>query len=134
MIDVEKWVTKHLGRKVLFKQGLIDTVCRVVGHDMLSDKVIVEIIDGVYKSAGWSFIDTDDNIMFPCNSGATFWYAGIDSLYLRPKSFELPAKEMLDALDTLTQNFARCNKTSESDRKLIKECISNLRIKIYELK
>lgn len=134
MIDVEKWVKEHLGRKVLFKQGLIDTVCRVVGREMSSDKVIVEIIDGAYTSAGWSSIDTDDNIMFPCNSGATFWYAGIDSLYLRPKSFELPAMEMLDALYILTQNFSMCTKATEYDRKLIKECISNLKAKIYELK
>lgn len=134
MIDVEKWVIKHLGRKVLFKQGLIDTVCRVVGRDMLSDKVIVEIIDGHYKSAGWSFIDTDDIIILNCDDKATFWYAKIDDLYLQPKSFELPAKEMLDALDSLTQNFSLCTKATEDDRKLIKECISNLRIKIYELK
>lgn len=134
MIDVEKWVIKHLGRKVLFKQGLIDTVCRVVGRDILYDKVIVEIIDGAYKSAGWSFIDTYDSIMLNCDNEATFWYAEIDNLYLQPKSFELPAKEMLDALDTLTQKFSLCTKATEYDRKLIRECISNLKAKIYELK
>lgn len=134
MIDVEKWVKKHLGRTVLFKRGLMDTVCRVVGYNMLDDNVIVEIIDVAYKLAGWSFIDTDDIIMLNCDKEATFWYAGIDSLYLQPKAFELPAKEMLDALDILTRNFSLCAKATEYDRKLIKECISNLKAKIYELK
>ena len=134
MIDVEKWVIKHLGRKVLFKQGIINTVCRVVGYNMLNDKVIVEIIDGAYKSAGWSFIDTEDIIILNCADKATFWYAKIDDLYLQPKSFELPAKEMLDVLDILTRNFSLCTKATEDDRKLIRECISNLKAKIYELK
>lgn len=138
MIDLEKWVKEHLGRTVLFKRGNTDIVCRVVGsvvgRDMLGDKVIVEIIDVAYKLAGWSFIGTDDNIMLNCDKEATFLYAGIDSLYLQPKAFELPAKEMLDALDILTRNFSLCAKATEYDRKLIKECISNLKAKIYELK
>lgn len=134
MIDVEKWVIKHLGRKVLFKRGPMHFVCRIVGHDMLGDQCIVEIIENAWKETGWSFIDTNDNIMLNCDNDATFRYAGIDDLYLQPKSFELPAMEMLDALDNLTQNFSMCTKATEDDRKLIRECISNLKAKIYELK
>ena len=134
MIDVEKWVIKHLGRTVLFKRDLIDTVCRVVGYDRSNDQVIVEIIDKARKAAGWDIIDADDIIMINCDNDATFWYAGVCDLYLRPKSFKLPAKEMLDALNNLTRNFSLCTKATEYDRKLIGECISNLKAKIYELK
>lgn len=134
MIDVEKWVIKHLGRKVLFKRGPMYFVCRIVGHDMLGDQCIVEIIENAWEETGWSFIDTNDNIMLNCDNDATFRYAGISDLYMQPESFKLPAKEMLDALDSLTRNFSLCTKATESDRKLIKECISNLKAKIYELK
>lgn len=134
MIDVEKWTIKHLGRKVLFKRGHMGIVCRVVGHSKIIDQCIIEIIDRACKAAGWRFVDTYDNIMLNCDDGATFWYAGISDLYLQPKAFELPAKEMLDALDILTRNFSLCAKATEYDRKLIKECISNLKAKIYELK
>lgn len=134
MIDVEKWVKKHLGRTVLFKRGLMDTVCRVVGYNMLDDNVIVEIIGSARKYSGWTFIKLDDIIMLDCDERATFWYAKIDNLYMQPKAFELPAKEMLDALDTLSRNFSLCTKATEYDRKLIGECISNLKVKIYELK
>lgn len=134
MIDVEKWVKKHLGRTVLFKRGLMDTVCRVVGYNMLDDNVIVEIIGSALKYSGWTFTEPDDIIMLDCDERATFWYAKIDKLYMQPKAFELPAKEMLDALDILTQNFSMCTKATEDDRKLIRECISNLKAKIYELK
>ena len=67
MIDVEKWVKKHLGRTVLFKRGLMDTVCRVVGYNMLDDDVIVEIIGSARKYSGWKFIEPDDIIMFDCD-------------------------------------------------------------------
>lgn len=52
MIDVEKWVIKHLGRKALFKRGRTDIVCRIVGYDMLDYLIIVEIIDKTCKATG----------------------------------------------------------------------------------
>lgn len=134
MIDVEKWVIKHLGRKALFKRGRTDIVCRIVGYDMLDYLIIVEIIDKTCKATGWNSIDANGIIMLNCDNDVTFWYVEIDDLYLQPKSFELPAMEMLDALDILTQNFSMCTKATEDDRKLIRECISNLKAKIYELK
>lgn len=134
MIDLEKWVIQNLGRKAYLDVGYTDIQVRVVGYYLANNRAIVEIIEDRFIDIGWNYIEEGDNIILNCPDDATFLYARLENLRLKLKEFELPATEMLDALEGITRNFAQCSKATASDLKEIKSYVSALKSKIYGLK
>lgn len=133
------WVNRNLGKLCEYHVVNADgeevlQMGRIVGYYLANNRVIVEIIEDRFIDRGWNYIEEGDNIILNCPDDATFLYAGLENLRLKPKEFELPATEMLDALEEITRNFAQCSKATASDLKEIKSCVSTLKSKIYGLK